>query len=410
MTKIYDTSSLLLITELPKDDKIIIPSIVIQELENIKTSAHKDEIVKLKARKILHLLSDYEFIIYKPQIMDTWLVNQDLEITNDNKILAITYHYMRTHPEESAQFVTNDLILKQLANIYLGRDNVTTITIQEDNYKGYIDLFLSEEEMANFYSYPLTYSQDLLINQYINIYDNNKIRVDTLCWTGTEFRPLKYKTFNSSWLGDIKPFKNDIYQAMAMDSLMNNKLTLIKGAAGSGKSLLSLGYLLYLLDKKDIDKIIIFCNPVATKNSARLGFYPGSRTEKLLDSQIGNFLLGKLGSRLAAEQLIEQEKLILLPFSDLRGFDTTGLKAGIYITEAQNLDIELVKLALQRVGEDCCIILDGDTKAQVDLSEYEGINNGMKKVSEIFRNQPFYGEITLQQIHRSKIAELANKL
>ena len=410
MTKIYDTSSLLLTTELSENDKIIIPSVVIQELENIKTSIHKDEIIKLKARKLLHHLSNCEFIIYKPQIMDTWLINQDLEITNDNKILAIAYHYLCTHPEEEIKFITNDLILKQLANIYLGKDNVTTITIQEDNYKGYIDLFLSEEEMANFYSHPLTYSQDLLINQYVNIYDNDKIRVDTLCWTGTEFRPLKYKIFNSSWLGDIKPYKNDIYQAIAMDSLMNNKLTLIKGAAGSGKSLLSLGYLLYLLDKKDIDKIIIFCNPVATKNSARLGFYPGSRTEKLLDSQIGNFLLGKLGSRLAAEQLIEQEKLILLPFSDLRGFDTTGLKAGIYITEAQNLDIELAKLALQRVGEDCCIILDGDTKAQVDLSEYEGINNGMKRVSEIFRNQPFYGEITLQQIHRSKIAELANKL
>ena len=50
MTRIYDTSSLLLLPELTTDDKIIIPSIVIQELENIKTSIHKDEKIKTKAR------------------------------------------------------------------------------------------------------------------------------------------------------------------------------------------------------------------------------------------------------------------------------------------------------------------------------------------------------------------------
>jgi len=32
--------------------------------------------------------------------------------------------------------------------------------------------------------------------------------------------------------------------------------------------------------------------------------------------------------------------------SDIRGFDTSGMKAGVYITEAQNLDINLIKLAL----------------------------------------------------------------
>lgn len=59
---------------------------------------------------------------------------------------------------------------------------------------------------------------------------------------------------------------------------------MIQGDAGTGKTLLSLGYLFYELDKGTIDKIIVFCNTVATKNSAKLGYYPGSRDEKLLDS------------------------------------------------------------------------------------------------------------------------------
>lgn len=110
------------------------------------------------------------------------------------------------------------------------------------------------------------------------------------------------------------------------------------------------------------------------------------------------------------EQLMNEDKLILLPMSDIRGYDTSGMNAGIYITEAQNLDIDLIKLALQRAGEDSIFILDGDVKSQVDLVDYEGINNGMKRVSKVFRGEDIYGEVELQQIHRSKIAEIANKL
>jgi phosphate starvation-inducible protein PhoH len=46
------------------------------------------------------------------------------------------------------------------------------------------------------------------------------------------------------------------------------------------------------------------------------------------------------------ERLINEGKLLLLPMADIRGYDTTNMNAGIYITEAQNLDIALMKLAL----------------------------------------------------------------
>ena len=141
-----------------------------------------------------------------------------------------------------------------------------------------------------------------------------------------------------------------------------------------------------------------------------MGYYPGSRDEKLLDSQIGNLLASKLGDKSYVERMIAEGDLVLLPMSDIRGYDTTGMKAGIYISEAQNLDIELMRLALQRIGEDSICILDGDSDAQVDLSIYGGNNNGMRRVSEIFRGDPVYGEVTLQNIHRSRIARLAQQL
>ena len=194
------------------------------------------------------------------------------------------------------------------------------------------------------------------------------------------------------------------------DTLANNQITMVKGPAGSGKTYMSLGYLLSQLEKHKIDKIIVFCNTVATKDSAKLGYYPGSRDEKLLDSQIGNLLASKIGNKLEVERMIQEEKLVLLPLSDIRGFDTTGMRAGVYISEAQNMSVSLMKLALQRIGEDSICVIDGDAKAQVDSIEFAGNNNGMKRASKIFRGNDIYGEVELNTIHRSKIAELAEQM
>jgi len=69
-----------------------------------------------------------------------------------------------------------------------------------------------------------------------------------------------------------------------------------------------------------------------------------------------------------------------------------------------------MRLALQRIGEDSFCILDGDSDTQVDLGLYAGNNNGMKRVSKVFRGEDIYGEIRLPNIYRSKIARIAEKM
>jgi predicted ribonuclease YlaK len=96
--------------------------------------------------------------------------------------------------------------------------------------------------------------------------------------------------------------------------------------------------------------------------------------------------------------------------SDIRGYDTSGMRAGVYITEAQNLDISLMKLAIQRIGEDSVCIIDGDQKTQVDDLAFEGSNNGMRRLSKVFRGSALYGEVELKKIHRSQLANLAEKM
>lgn len=94
-------------------------------------------------------------------------------------------------------------------------------------------------------------------------------------WTGETHKAISFHTFGSRHFGDVKPKRNDPYQAIAMDALASNKITMLKGPAGSGKSFLSLAYLFNRMEKGIIDKIIVFCNPVAARNAARLGSIKG---------------------------------------------------------------------------------------------------------------------------------------
>lgn len=414
----YDTSSLLMRAGklFTTEENIVISTITLQELEHIKSSADKDPAIRAATRQVLRSLQEhpkaYEVMIYnnEEEILEPIKRNK-LPINNDTRILASAIFYDKHyHPDETI-FITNDISLWHMANLFFGEDSVQSIPEEEpDDYCGYKEIVMNDNEMAEFYSYPEYNKYDLYINEYLIIKNLQNEIVDKVLWTGEKYRPVNYDNFDSQHFGKVKPMSNDIYQQLVADSLCHNQITMIKGPAGTGKTYLALSFLFSLLEKHKIDKIIVFCNTIAVKGAARLGFYPGDKNEKLLDSQIGNLLSSKLGDRIEVEKLINEGKLVLLPLADARGYDTSGMKAGIYISEAQNMDINLMKLSLQRIGEDSICIIDGDEKTQVDDIIFAGNNNGMRRASQVFRGNNIYGEITLKIIHRSKIATIAQKM
>lgn len=418
MIKFYDTNALLDLQEdaIEKNSKFLISNITLNELEQIKTSGTRDEEIKWAARQVLQILSKhtyaYDTILYRPLWNDD-ISRRGFEVNNDTKIIISAFNaFNKYHGLNNGIFITSDLSCKMIAQS-IGLKTQFPKLIEDDEYSGYFEIKFNDQELSDFYSKTIPNNDniyDLYQNEYILIKDNTDKIIDKYAWTGEEYRQIKFCCTKSEMFGKIVPYNGDHYQQIALDSLENNQITMLRGPAGSGKSYLAFGYMFQLLEKSKIDKIIVFCNTVATKGSAKLGFYPGSRTEKLLDSQIGNLLISKLGDRFIVEDLIDTGKLILLPLSDIRGYDTTGMNAAIYISEAQNLDIELMRLALQRVGEDSICILDGDSATQVDLSMYAGAKNGMRRVSQVFRGAEMYGEVTLKNIHRSRIAALAQNM
>lgn len=408
MTYFYDTCALLNKQSAILNNYFYISNISLKELENIKTSNTKDESIKYTARKIIKLLDDNEdkyTVIDYDKKWDIELTNYSvLPDTNDSKIILCALNAK----VPDIVFCTDDLCCKRLAKD-LGLE-VEYIKDKLDDYKGYRELILNDDQLAEFYQTQPDQAKKLkmLENEYLIIKDLSGTIVDKFKTKNRLLEPVGFPCFESTQYGKVKP--KDVYQEIAMDSLKYNKITMLAGPAGSGKSYLAMAYMMTALEKNAIDHIIIVCNPIATRGAAKLGFYPGDKDCKLLDSQVGNFLNSKFGDAFRVESLIDNGKIILIPLSDLRGYDTSGMNACIYMTESQNTDIDLMKLVLQRTGDDCKVIIEGDYSTQVDSAYYAGVNNGMKRASEVFRGHSCYGQVNLQSIWRSEIAKIAEQM
>ena len=336
-------------------------------------------------------------------------VNNIMPETYDSMIVSTAYFFQKSNEDKKVIFITDDNNCALFARL-LGLET-EYYQEEEEKYTGYNEIILNENDLAVFYSdfYGQNINKyNLLTNQYLLIKDEEGTIIDQYLWDGNKYQDVVWRNFESSWLGDIRP--KDAYQRIAFDSINRNQLTILRGRAGTGKSLIGLAYLFQELERENIDKIVMFVNPVATKDSCKFGFLPGSATEKILGSQIGKFLLTKIGDMSAIEKLIYDEKLVLIPVADCRGLDTSGLHAGIYITEAQNTTRDMMKLILQRVDDNSKIIIEGDDNAQVDMNTYSGHNNGLRRASEVFKGENYYGEVTLKNCYRSKIADKADKM
>ena len=265
--KFYDTNALLDLQEEAFTEKFYISSVTLEELESIKTSSRKDPAVKYAARKVVHLLEDdsqYTVVPYD-KTAQIFLDSKQLEATPDNKICACAY----TVPQVT--FVTGDLCCRMIAKQIFGLKVESVTDRSLEHYSGYLEVELSDEEIAELYANPGGNDFGLLINQYLIVHNKAGELVDAFRWTSEGLVAIRTKTLKSKYFGEIKPCKGDIYQRLVIDSFTNNQVTMVRGPAGTGKSLLSMGYLFSQLEKHVISKIIVFCNTPKTMNSVGLG-------------------------------------------------------------------------------------------------------------------------------------------
>lgn len=407
--KFYDTSALLALQERAFDEYFITSTVVIQELENIKSSRIKTEDVRYAARKVAHLFDTCNRwgVIYRLAEHEDKLREMGLPITNDNLILYAAY-YAHTTSDDDVVFYTCDVVMRLLAKNWFELRVEMPDPDTDSEYKGFKRVLLNDDEMAQMYMDLNQNRFDMLTNEYLEIHNADGDCVDVLKWNGDSLINLPKKSLKTLAFGDkIKP--KDIYQQMAIDSILHNTITVISGKAGSGKSLISLVTIMSLIESGKYERVVILFNPTSTRGASKMGYYSGDMIEKAMASGIGNMLTSKFGDRYAIDMLIQQGKIKLVSMADVRGFEIRDDEI-LYITEAQNTSSDLMKLCLSRASQGAKIVVEGDYLSQVDDSCFEGNSNGMRRAIEVLKGEDIFGFVELQNVWRSKIAALVERM
>ena len=407
MVKFYDTNAVLELQDKIFEEHFVISSVTLEELENIKTSGTKSEDVKFKARKIARLLeereSNYDVVVFDNFVLNL-LLNHNIEVTNDTKICASAKYYNDNIAGDKVLFVTNDVCCKLYAKHVFELDTEFVRNDKDKMYKGYIEVKMTEEEMANFFQNPHENTYNLLVNEYLII--SNLEKDSVYKWNGEEYVKAHFETkdFKSRQFNSVKA--NNVYQMCAMDSIQYNMITMLFGRAASGKTFLPLAYAIAQMEKGNYNNITFIYSYDPLKGARELGFEKGDHITKLLNyGAIGNILSTKFGEMSDVERKIEDGIINIVPTANIRGMSLE--KSIVIVTEAQNLDPYTLKTIIQRCGDDCKLVIEGDLLEQTDT--YHAVS-GMKRFEDVFAGNENVGIVKLKGNFRSHMGELADMM
>ncbi|MGP9822433.1 PhoH family protein [Salinarimonas sp. NSM] len=170
-------------------------------------------------------------------------------------------------------------------------------------------------------------------------------------------------------------------------ALKAHELVFAEGPAGTGKTWLAVGFAVSLLERGDVDKIII--TRPAVEAGERLGFLPGDMREKVdpylrpIYDALYDFMEARHVERGLTTGMIE-----IAPLAFMRGRTLTS--AVVLLDEAQNTTTMQMKMFLTRLGEGSRMIVNGDP-TQIDLPQ--GQASGLVEASRILQGVEGVGRI-----------------
>ena len=188
-------------------------------------------------------------------------------------------------------------------------------------------------------------------------------------------------------------------QKRAKEQVLSNVVTVLKGKAGSGKSLLAANVALDLLFSREIEKIIITRPTVVAGQD--IGFLPGDVNEKLAPFTAPVYEnMHRLYPKEKIEKCIAEGSIEIVPVSFMRGRNFTDCL--VVVDEAQNLTDNQTELLLTRICHGSKMIFCGDG-AQIDLKDRK--TSGFDVVCKHMKDVPGFGVVTLQTNHRHAIVD-----
>ncbi|MCD9024456.1 PhoH family protein [Cohnella silvisoli] len=418
------------------DNEVIIPSVVLEEIDSKKRLA--DEIGR-NARNISRELDSMRAIgqlhngvtlpnggLLKVEMNHRRFVRvQELfgEMTNDNRILAVALNY---HMEEQESVDPRPVIIVSKDVLVRVKADVLGITAQDylsdqtasvsDQYTGHLTLHVHPSVIDEFYSTRVLGVNQLGIKVTLNPNEFVILR-DEL---GTSKSALLKVTSDGQRLEPLHMSNDPIWgitarnaqQRMALELLLNDDIPLVTltGRAGTGKTLITLAAGLMKVEDEHKFKKLLIARPVVPMGKD-IGYLPGEKEEKLrpwmqpiydnLEFLFDTKKSGDLDKILMGMGSIQVEALTYI-----RGRSIPG--QFIIIDEAQNLSKHEVKTIVSRVGENSKIVLLGDPE-QIDHPYLDSQSNGLTYLVERFKEEGISGHVTLEKGERSRLAQLATE-
>lgn len=336
---------------------------------------------------------------------------------NDHRILNAAMRLAETESDRKVVMVTKDVNLRLKARaLNLPAEDYETGKVKDVDhlYTGKTEVEVSDPEVLNrlYLNGEVEVAEVTAINPIANqYYTLTSGKVTALAYYNA--RSGKIERVAREMAASIKA--RNAEQSFALHAIMNPDVPLVtvSGSAGTGKTLLALAGALE--QRRDFRQIYL-ARPIVPLSNKDIGYLPGDIKSKinpymqpLWDNL--SFIKNQYGEKdkefKKIDELVEQEKLHIVPLAYIRGRSLSNI---IFIVdEAQNLTPHEVKTVITRAGENTKIIFTGDI-FQIDTPFLDAQSNGLSYLIDRIKDNPLYAHVTLEKGERSELASLASHL
>lgn len=422
---------------------VVIPETVLMELEDKKKlmndlGFYAREFARLLAKmkikevdykknyKVVKFTSEqFGLHIISKDIYDTEIEQHILSESNDKRIIEVASIAQSYYKGDRVVFLSLDIYARTFALF----SNIKTQTLHDDKSDVPAFEFVKTIELDSSFFNSLDlcditkYDEDYHVqnfcyefkspdgNSAYGIIHNKKVNIiEESDFNGLSFRPanLKQKFF-------LKAILSNFYEVLTIDA-----------KAGSGKTLMSIGAAMRLIDKGAYEKIVYVRNSIeSTDKGAEVGFLSGNEEKfriynmALYDTLefIAKKQLKKSENKANKEaiesktqELINRYQIEMLWPGEARG--RTLSDAIVIMDEWQNSSKNTTQLILSRLDESCMAIVIGSNR-QIDNLYLNKFNNGLTTLLKETKNEhPELGmfALSLEKAVRGKFAEFSERI
>lgn len=432
------------------EHNVIIPMVVLEELDNIK-DRQKD--VSREARVAIRSLEEVlkeagpeQIIAGVPltrvqgehQANGTLAIFPDYELEqqqsvlsltqNDHRIIQAALEIQQVKAPAEVILVTKDINMRlkaKGAGLCFVEDYRTDQLIDdirlltkgfyafEGDFWAQVKEVVTEQEGRDAYHrMARSVLPQVFHNEYI-IDDTHTFasRVDSYDETTVTLQDLGYERMMAVDAWGVRP--KNIYQAMALHALLDTHMDMVvlTGPAGSGKTLLALSAALEMVVEQGIyEKIIVTRNTPEIAES--IGYLPGTEEEKMapwLAAITDSLEVLHRHDESMDSSLNYIMKKANIQFKSLNFMRGRSIQNAIVILdEAQNLTASQLKTLITRCGENTKLVVSGNL-AQIDSYYLTAVTSGLTYIVERFKDYPGSATINLNGVVRSALAKFAEE-